>query len=212
MDVGNDDTESLDIGFANLLLTRVSLEDMRLDLGRPYDFVPQKVNDKLAVSKLAEFPRILLWRAEDFDSPVAIQTIEFHENCAFPLFWLRPDALVSAGRRTEREYIGHFTIVDSSRKDVLSCWNDAKGNIPPKPRGGIQPNEVKSLWHDAPPRALEGDPHFIDEFVHLLRRPDIMFAADAWAMRKMGADTWNKLIGHLKAIDVLGWMSDPGPS
>lgn len=208
--VGDDDTEPIDIAVATSLLSRISLEDMRLDLDRPYKFVPQKVNDEVAVSKLAEFPRILLWRAEDFDSAAAIETIEFHENCAFPLFWIRPEALVNAGRQKKlRQHIGHFTIIDANKKEVSSRWNDDRGNTPPEPKSAFDPSWVGSLWHDAPPRALEGNPHFIDEFVHLLRRPDIMFAADAWAMRKMGTDTWKKLIEHLGSIDVSAWMDHP---
>lgn len=209
--VGDDNTESLDMALVPSLLSRISIEDMRLDLDRPYKFVPQRLNDEAAVSKLAEFPRVLLWRAEDFDSAAAIETIEFHENCAFPLFWIRPEALVNAEAGV-RQYVGHFTIIDANKKEVSSRWNDERGNTPPEPEPYFDPSWVKSLWHGAPPRALEGNPHFIDEFVHLLRRPDIVFAADAWAMRKMGTDTWKKLIEHLASKDVSAWMNDPGPS
>ncbi|MGH8488881.1 MAG: metallophosphoesterase family protein [Gammaproteobacteria bacterium] len=201
---------AMDIEGITSLLNRVSVEDMRFNLfDPPYGFEPKQTNNPTAISKLAEFPRILLWKGEDFDSEEAIECIEFHENCAFPLFWIRPEML--RGTKGERKYIGHFTIVDANRAGVSSRWNDAQGDEPGEPTGW-NPNKVKSLWDNAPPHCLRDEPNLIDEFVHLLKRPDIMFAADAWAMRKMGASKWDALINHLNLIDLTAWMNEPSRS
>lgn len=203
---GDLDTEAT-VGMSSLL-DRVSVEDMRFNLyDPPYSFDPASVISSAARSQLAEFPRILLWTERDLDSPSAIECIEFHENCAFPLYWIRPDALKNRSG-TVRRYIGHFSIVDAAITEVFGRWNDEKGNEPEGRPDEFYPDKVKWLWHEAPPFALLSYPSFIDEFLHLLRRPDIMFAADAWAMRKIGNNAWAKLGNHLDSIKLTAWNDD----
>lgn len=166
-----------------------------------------KESDQVALqTRLLEFVRILVWDEAEFDSDEAVHCIDFHENCAFPLFWLRPDALPN------RERIGHFTLFARHRSDaertgpeegdlVVSDeqWNDREGRHPLHQFGSdFATSKLKQIWRGKPPREIVNSTRHINEFVYLLQRGDLMFAADAWAIKKVGGDAWQALLRTLE--------------
>ncbi len=167
------------------------------------------------VSKLLEFPRILLWDDDQFREEQAFMCIEFHENCAFPLFWLRPNNLLGEKEKTARR-IGYFLIfaryhADEEWTDPVEevdwVWNMPDGSVPEfKPTHRVRVNKVRWIWKNKPPASLKFNPTLVDEFMLLLNRPDIMFAADAWAMWALGNQTWNELIQHINNVPIKEWF------
>lgn len=195
-----DDDTPLDARIVERMLQHKSVDGSRIDISQ-YDF--EVCNDNLGerALNLSEFPRLLLWSDECFDSPAALPCIEFHENCGFPLFWVRPQRLANSHNALRRE-IGHYTIVDCSEPRTQWDWNDAVGN---KPRfEGFDSDRMAWIWGQHPPTPLTRRRNCIDEFNYLLRRPDVMFAVDAWAMRKL--NKWDILLKHLDSISTQDWL------
>ena len=134
--------------------------------------------------------------------------MEFHEAFGFPVFWLAPDRLRYQGR--ERQLAGHISIyadtdVDGKFLDApRTRANDKTGNPWPEPREDQSP--IVQLWRgssaDDLPGGLATSPRqvrYIDEFVHLLGRPDLMLAADAIAMSAL-PDGREKLLSYLEKL------------
>ena len=166
---------------------------------------------KARVHEVMEFPRILIWEISDFLQPEAAQCITFHEECGFPLFWLRPSSLQYNGNL--RQKYGHMTVYSTHRSDAGSItveeasrpkdlYNDIKGD-----------NEISNnselmlqIWNeDARPPGLLGDSTALDEYKILLGRKDLIFAVDAWAMIVMGFK--DELKTHLDNLDY--WPDPP---
>jgi hypothetical protein len=145
--------------------------------------------------------------------------LEFHEHCGFPLFWLDPDRLKTRDARKQeagqcRRLIGHDTVFAlSNRNDErltrgIAVWSDELGEDPDRTmqkESGFAQSRVGWIWRDAQPRKLSPDAPLIDEFTALLSRPDILFAADVWAMRQLGNEAWRDLQMHLDKIDLSDW-------
>jgi hypothetical protein len=198
---------------AEKLLKRTSVDGMHVSISK-HSFIPKGQTNFEGIAHILEFPRILLWNENDLDDSGAIQCIQFHENCAFPLFWLLPDSLKDK-KNTKRRFIGHFSILDSKQENAVARWNDEYGGTPIKsdPSLGEQTN-VGFIWNSNPPQKISHNSiHYIDEFVHLLNHPNIMFAADAWAVRKMGEYYWEKLKEYLESEEnqekIKKWRDDP---
>jgi hypothetical protein len=201
------------------LLSTPNVSDMNVSIS-PLNWMPiEKFGDASdighPVSKLLEFPRILLWDDDQFGEEQAFMCIEFHENCAFPLFWLRPNNLMGEKEETARK-IGYFLIFaryhsDEEWTDPVKeaewVWNMPDGSVPDfKLTGKVKANEVRWIWKNKPPASLERAPTLVDEFMLLLKRPDILFAADAWAMWALGDQTWNELIQHIENVPLKKWF------
>ncbi|AVP96497.1 hypothetical protein C7S18_04480 [Ahniella affigens] len=191
-------------------------EGMRVSIST-FPWVPQKTvrpNERhFIANSLMEFPRILLWDDREFEKRTSLECIEFHENCGFPLFWMCPDTLLGRTGLGRRD-IGHFTVFakvrgesDERIRAQEDVWNDKFGNEPADWRGHLGASKIEWLWGiDAYPRHLGPGDGLVDEFVHLLRRPDIMFAADAWAMWQLGDQAWKNLKSELANQRLADWL------
>jgi hypothetical protein len=193
---------------AQKLLTRPFYEGIHLSLSSIANFEPTKPGrntDLRNYQQLFEFPRIVLWTKEHFMQPQALECIEFHEYCGFPLFWLDSKRLKGPQNRS-REMFGHYTILGSTSDREMEhrgIPNDAKGKRPNlsdfgnSHMGGM----TEAFWgpHNVPD-TLNPDADHIDEFMYLMLRPEIMFAADVWAIARLGQQAWNELEIFLDSI------------
>ncbi len=164
------------------------------------------------VALLFEFPRILIWDDKWLNELEAFQCIEFHEECAMPLFWLRPSRLLTRKKGKTRRPVGHVTLFatrDPSGnllREAKSLWNDRKGKEPSLRKSF---SEIQHIWgKEAYPKSLDPHEKLVEEFMYLLQRPDIVFAADAWAMRLLGEDAWNEFMNLLDAINCSTWLNE----
>jgi len=153
-----------------------------------------------ALEQLCEFPRIVLWPIETLhDRDEALACIEFHETCGFPLFWLDPSALRTPNGGT-RQAMGHFHVFAKSDRSgqelrrARTAVNDTAGAMfAPEDMS----NPVQELWNGGIPAGMPSDPTFLDEFVYLLGRKDVLLAADAWALSLF--DEGRQLLADLSA-------------
>jgi 3',5'-cyclic AMP phosphodiesterase CpdA len=138
-----------------------------------------------------ELARIAYWPIEDFDTDYALRVIEFHEDFHVPFFWLDPRFLLGRTNRP-RKPIGTFVVCDKGpEKDTIQCyWNNIRGEAP-KDRDVYETipgddSKAAQFWgSDSYPKILSNCPNSgSSEMRALLRRPDILFASDAWALCK----------------------------
>lgn len=160
------------------------------------------IDQQIIKNQLFEFPRILLWEPEMFLRPDAIQCIEFHEYCGFPLFWIDP------ARLGTRYHEGHYNLFARALDEPRYCYYAARNNEvglinPPRDDSEFDPNSTDplwSMWRGSLPNGLSRTSSFVAEFAWFLERPDICFAVDAWAARRfLQEDGWSNFVSSLGA-------------
>jgi hypothetical protein len=165
------------------------------------------------VSKLSEFPRIVLWEQADFLNPSALDIIVFHEAMGFPLFWLDP-LLLRTQKGAARQPVGYVSIIAPRVDDndvqttselfhhsdgtklfevtnfVDRVWGCKDLTLWPleKAKMGLAAHKFEKLGRND--RALH-------EYVWLLGHPSLTFAADAWCARQTGDNVWSKFRSDL---------------
>lgn len=164
-----------------------------------------------------EIARIAIWPAEYFEYPDAGRLIELHEDCLVPLFWLNPTKLMSSpdktGKRGQRKQWGYDLIYarqyrnrEGAIAQVLDLprryINDKKGESPVLDKSPGREAYANDLWGDngAPAYFRQYESRLSAEFSVLLRRPDILFAIDAYAMRR--ADMVSEGSGKPALLDL----------
>jgi 3',5'-cyclic AMP phosphodiesterase CpdA len=206
----NDDKISERWGDSNVLHTL--FEKGPWDIPRSGD-----LNDIRRPEDSFELARILYWPLEDFDSGYALRVIEFHEDFHVPLFWLSPEWL--RGRLGEpRKAIGTFLICEKGPTTVKSITypSNIRGEAPTEHDvyPADKPNDAKAIqfWGaGAYPKVLHDSPNSGTlEMRALLRRPDILFASDVWALRKMHrGDSSDVIADYLakKSEECKAWLA-----
>jgi hypothetical protein len=185
------------------LLSRPFYEGISLSISAVPGFVPRKPRpdrQEKEYKQLQEFPRIVLWTMEHFRQPQALECIEFHEYCGFPLFWLNPGRLLGPHNEFRKRY-GHFSILGGTSDrsvDHRARPNDEEGRILQLKEMADSDDNLAGvtevIWGKSNvPTDLSTDADHIDEFMHLVQRPDIMFAADAWAISRLGGAAWAEM-------------------
>jgi hypothetical protein len=162
--------------------------------------------DKDNSPETLEIVRIAIWPPKFFDDPEAARVIEMHDDYLVPLFWLSPARLLaradSEGIRRPRSDWGYDLIYARRYKDPnatdeipidherpLRFVNDNRGKVPKRKYDEDRPDAyANDLWGygAAPADYRRHDTHPSAEFSTLLKRPDILFAVDAYAMRCAG--------------------------
>jgi 3',5'-cyclic AMP phosphodiesterase CpdA len=166
--------------------------------------IPQTVPDwdKVNSPDTLEIARVAIWPSHFFDTEDASRVIEFHEDCLVPLFWLDPKRLLSA-TGTPRKHWGYILIYARKHRDpdaageqfapqrrALRYINDSEGVNPIQHFGqGKVDSYANDLWgpNGAPAHYRRNNTYLSAEFSTLLRRPDILFAIDAYALHRAGA-------------------------
>jgi hypothetical protein len=146
-----------------------------------------------------EIARIVIWPPDYFQNPDAGRLIELHEDCLIPLFWLSPEKLVSSrdreGNRQPRKRWGYDLIYARKypgRADPefpLRHVNDENGAVAIPTQSLGRDAWANDLWgvNGAPAYFRKHEAHLSAEFSVLLRRSDILFAVDAYALYHAGA-------------------------
>jgi hypothetical protein len=189
------------------LLSRPFYEGISLSISPVCGFVPRKPQpdrQETEYKQLQEFPRIVLWTMKDFRQPQALECIEFHEYCGFPLFWLNPDRLTGPHHQIRKRY-GHFSILGRTADrsvDHRARPNDEDGRILELKEMADSDDSLAGvtevIWGKSNvPIDLSTDADHIDEFMHLVQRADIMFAADVWAISRLGESAWSEMEAFL---------------
>jgi hypothetical protein len=174
-----------------------------------------------------EIARIAIWPATFFDSDAACRVIQFHEDCLVPLFWLDPERLVSRpdknGKRVQRASWGYILIYARKYRDLpggevfvkrrrpLTFINDKEGLVPThaSERPGSPDAYDTDLWGSgAPAHYRKNNLYLAAEFSALLRRPDIMFAIDAYGMHRAGLLAEVRTIFDRKHGDRDKWLNE----
>ena len=178
--------------------TSISVANSHFRPGSEY----KSEDDKKHVSRLGEFPRILIWDMDEFKKTEALQCISFHEEFGLPLFWLDPDSI------NERRRVGHYTLYSMksiNENTEEECdkpefkWNTVDGKEPEE-----EPDYDKNRYLNMPmnyiwktrPDNLRSTDSYLDDFFYLCELPHIMFAVDAWSMVNRGNDGIKKLKEH----------------
>lgn len=186
---------------AERLLSRPFYEGVSLSISPIPKFVPRKPQPMdIEYVQLQEFPRIVLWTMEQFLQPQALECIEFHEYSGFPLFWINPERLVGPLQQLRKRY-GHYSIIGQTagrQVDHRARPNDEHGtNLELKDMASeddSEPGITGAIWGKSNvPKELTTDADHIDEFMYLVQRPDLIFAADAWAISRLGKTAWDEM-------------------
>jgi len=161
--------------------------------GKKPEIPYKKPEERTLINSLYEFPRILLWNLEEFHKEEALQCIKFHEDFGFPLFWIDKTKLIE-----KRKMIGHYTLCalkdnfGEDRDTPEIEWNNQDGSKPSKD-SDYDENKYRGqllgyVWNNniPPGTGLKATSSFLEEFFFFLERPDIMLAADVWAIVQQG--------------------------
>jgi hypothetical protein len=185
---------------AEKLLSRPFYEGIYLSVSAISGFHPLKPQDSKhegEYMQLQEFPRIVLWTREQFFQPQAIECIEFHEHSGFPLFWINPERLNGRSGVKRKKY-GHYSILGCARGEPVvhkDNVNDELGHKATKEDIVGDDEDIagvtEAIWGRLNmPKGLMPHADPINEFMHLVQRRDIMFAADVWAILRLGETAW----------------------
>lgn len=196
---------------------RVLHSAIDFDLTRLEEYELDEHHDK--IRSFHEFPRLLLWRPNEFTKPSAFKVIDFHEQNGIPLFWLDPDRLISRGGDLKRskigasEYFGHYR---KKRMVRHIGYNNADGEHPKASCFNVSNpfavNLPARLWgfddelmeHLGPRSFRKSSP--AEEFRVLCSRPDLLLAIDAWFLTQtIGENGLRRVLDPLNN-DVAAWL------
>tara|TARA_R110002049_G_scaffold145401_1_gene307744 strand:- start:61 stop:2313 length:2253 start_codon:yes stop_codon:yes gene_type:complete len=177
-------------------------------------------------SDCLEIVRIALWNREWLDSSYAMSVIKFHEDFGVPFFWLDPTRLKNQQGFLRKNYglmILYATDEEvngkifQTRKPHVS-YHDVNGQPlnfqHPLYEERVSGGDYMSgpLWGPGLGPVEYGPRDFGNkEFSLLLRRPDLMFAADAWILTRVGKsnDIDRRVKSMGESIDL--WLRGVGP-